>query len=316
MPGRTLNVGTRGSKLALEQARRVRERLPGRSELCIVKTSGDRFQEKPLHEQDGVGFFTKEIEQQLIAGNIDLAVHSLKDLPVRLAPGLMLAAVLERDEASDMLLVRPDWVDDASRLCLRPGARVGASSLRRQALLKALNSRALPAPIRGNVPTRVDKLRLGDHDAIVLARAGLSRLGLDTAPLAAFDLNPHRWICAPGQGAIAVEAREDDDEVLERLKVLDHALTRQCVQAERELLLVFGGGCHAPFGAYASLEDGVFCAFVAAPGRDGVFRMEGFQAGRLDDARALAERWIRAGCPLAASGEEEEWLVRPARPWC
>jgi hydroxymethylbilane synthase len=308
VPGRQLIVGTRGSRLAREQTRRVTERLPGSSEVRVVKTSGDRFKDQKLGEQSSVGFFTKEIEAELLSKKIDLAVHSLKDLPTAIPPGLVLAAVLERDEAGDVLLARPDAVDQDKDLPLKPGARVGASSMRRQALLGAFAGEVQPVPIRGNVPTRVEKCIRGGCDAVVLARAGLARLGLEVDPLVAFDLNPRVWIGAPGQGVIAVEAREGDREALERLSGLEHAPTRACVDAERRLHVVFGGGCHAPFGAFMEQENSKI--HVAAPSNAGRLGVKEFTA--LDEA----EEWIRSGCPSDTTMGREEWICRPARLWC
>jgi hydroxymethylbilane synthase len=308
VPGRTLIVGTRGSRLAREQARRVTERLPGDSRVQVIKTSGDRFKDQKLGEQSGVGFFTKEIEQELLSKKIDLAVHSLKDLPTAIPSGLVLAAVLQRDEAGDVLLVRPEALDQKRDLPLKAQATLGASSMRRQALLAAFAGDVQPVPIRGNVPTRVEKCIRGECDAVVLARAGLARLGLEVDPLLAFDLNPRVWICAPGQGVIAVEARQDDQEALERLSSLEHAPTRACVDAERSLHVVFGGGCHAPFGAYAELKNSKI--HVAAPSKAGRMGVKEFSA--LD----AAEEWIRSGCPSEPTSGREEWICRPARSWC
>ena len=312
---RVMIVGTRGSRLALEQARRVQERLPGPSEVRVVRTSGDRFKDKPLHEQGGIGFFTKEIEEELLAGNIDLAVHSLKDLPTALAPGLKLSALLARDGASDVLLAHPDSVDPGKDLSLKSGATVGASSRRRQALLKAFRPDLAPKPIRGNVPTRIEKAIRGEYDSIVVSRAGLSRLALEVDPLVAFDLNPRVWVVAPGQGVIAVEVREGDAEIEDRLPGLDDQETRTCVQAERSLLVTFGGGCHAPFGSFARLEGSAFQLFVAAPGADGAFRTKEFGSENIDTAQTEAEEWIRSGCPGDSGEPSGEWLCRPARPW-
>jgi hydroxymethylbilane synthase len=301
--------------LALEQARRVRESLPGPSEVHVIRTSGDRFQDKPLAEGSNIGFFTKEIEQALLSGTIDVAVHSLKDLPTALAPGLTLGAVLARDESSDVLLARPDSVDPEEDFPLKSGATVGASSMRRQALLKVFRPDLAPAPIRGNVPTRIEKAVRGEYDSIIISRAGLSRLGLDVAPLVAFDLNPHVWVIAPGQGVIAVEAREGDAEVLERLSGLDDQPTRRCVQAERSLLVTFGGGCHAPFGSFAQLGGSASRLFVAAPGADGAFLIKDFGSENIDEAKKAAEEWIRSGCPGDPGEMSDDWLCRPARSW-
>ena len=316
MSRRTLKIGTRGSKLALEQARRVAEKLPGPSQVTVVRTSGDRFKDVPLAEQTGIGFFTKEIENELLAENIDLAVHSLKDLPTELAPGLTLAAILERDEASDLLLIRPDALHEENELPLKNGARVGASAMRRKALLNVYRQDLVAAPIRGNVPTRVDKARQGDYAAVILSRAGLARLAYQVDPLLAFDLNPRRWICAPGQGVIAVEARTEDEYVLQQLSGLDHSETRRCVTAERSLLVAFGGGCHAPFGAWASRQEDDYQVVVAAPGSQADYQVEHFRAGSLDQAQKLADSWIRAGSPAITNEKSQEWICRAARPWC
>jgi len=315
MRERVLRIGTRGSRLALYQAERVRERLAVESEIVVVKTSGDRLREQPLGKQDTIGFFTKEIENELLAGRVDIAVHSLKDLPTTLVAGLELGALLERDAASDLLLLRPDAHLPRKDPPLVPGARVGGSAMRRQALLAKLAPGSVPAPIRGNVTTRIDKARRGDYEAIVLSRSGVQRLALDIEPLLAFDLNPARWICAPGQGIIAVETRVDDEYVNEQVAALDHRDTSDCARAERQLLFTFGGGCHTPFGAWARPDGDLFLISVAAPGRDGNFQTAHFGPGRLADVQRDADQWIRAGCPGQEDERQEQWISRPARPW-
>jgi len=313
MTMRTLIVGSRGSKLALEQTRRVRARLAGNTELLTVHTSGDH---KPTYDGSAIGMFTKEIEDALLARQIDLAVHSLKDLPTLLASGLVLSAVMQRDEVSDLLLVRPEASDPERPWPIKSGSRIGTSSLRRQTLLKAQQPDLGFVPIVGNVTTRIDKVRRGDCDALIMARAGLSRLALEVAPLIAYDLNPELWICAPGQGAIAVEARAEDAEAIERSKPLHDLFTAAAVHAERELLLAYGGGCHAPFGAYARPVDGQAAITVAAPDRGGQFRRETFVATTMAAAQSAADAWIHAGCPVRATPPEDTWICRPAQPWC
>jgi hydroxymethylbilane synthase len=311
-----LVVGTRGSELALWQTRLVMASIPGPCREVVIKTTGDRFQDVPLHEAGAIGLFTKDIEDQLLAGAIDLAVHSMKDLPTRLAPGLAFAALLKRAAPSDLLLVRPESHDPSRRIPVRVGGVVGASSLRRQALLGRWAADLGTASLRGNVTTRVAKLKRGDCDAIVLARAGISRLELDVTPILAYDLNPEAWVGAPGQGVIGVEAREDDTEVRERLAPLDHARSRACAEAERRLLQVYGGGCHAPFGALArDLPAGGVELLVAAPGEGG-YHVERFTAGDIAGAEAAATAWIHS--PRAARGvtPEPTWICRPAQPWC
>ena len=315
MAGRVLTVGTRGSALALEQARRVRVRLEGESELRVVRTGGDRFSEVPLGEKNPAGFFTKEIEDELLSGRIDLAVHSLKDLPTQLAPGLAFGAMLERDDPADILLVRPDAQEPGGRLPLKKGAVVGSSSERRSAMLRHFRPDLSILPIRGNVPTRVDKVRSGDFDAILLSRAGLERLRLVVDPLLACQLNPRAWPGAPGQGVIAVEVRQDDEEAIRRASGLNDPATVITVLAERSLLVAFGGGCHAPFGAYCEVGREASLAVVAAPGLGGGFIVERFSERDLENARTAAEAWVRsARAPLGT--REEEWLCRPARSWC
>jgi hydroxymethylbilane synthase len=311
---RELIVGTRGSELALAQTRRVRAALAGPSREVLITTSGDRFQQVALHEVGGVGLFTKEIEDRLRSRGIDVAVHSLKDLPTRVADGLTLAALLARDDASDILLVHPDALAEGRELPLADGCTVGASSLRRQALLAVHAPQAKAVAIRGNVPTRVDKARRREVDALLLARAGLARLRLDGAPLLAFDLNPAGWVCAPGQGVIAVEVRGDDAEARARLAPQDDAVTRACAEAERELLHSFGGGCHAPFGAWARRLAGGWEIWVAAPGGGG-YRVERFVGEEMAAACAEAERWETGARAARAPLPAPEWVCRPARPW-
>ena len=311
---RELIVGTRGSELALAQTRRVRAALPGPSREALVATSGDRFQQVPLHDAGSIGFFTKEIEDRLISGEIDVAVHSLKDLPTRIADGLVLAALLARDDASDVLLVHPAALAPDREIPVAVGAVAGASSLRRQALLTRWAGDVRSAAIRGNVPTRVDKARAREFDALILARAGLARLALDVAPLLAFDLNPCGWVCAPGQGVIAVEVRTDDAEARERVALLDHAETRACAEAERALLHEFGGGCHAPFGAWARHAGEGWEVWVAAPGAGG-YRVERFAAADMASVYGEAERWVTGPRAARATRPAPEWVCRPARPW-
>jgi hydroxymethylbilane synthase len=283
------------------------------SELRIVRTAGDRFADQPLGDQNPAGFFTKEIEDELLAGTIDLAVHSLKDLPTGLAPGLTFGALLTRDDPADLLLVRPNAHDPDAAFPLKRGAIVGASSRRREALLHLARPDLAVRPMRGNVPTRVDKVRSGDFDAVVLSRAGLERLGLAVEPLHAYELNPLRWPGAHGQAIIAVETRADDAEALRRAAALHHPPTAARAAAERSLLAIYGGGCHAPFGAYCEAGTGRGMMVVAAPGDDG-FQIERFTGSDLEQARKDAEAWIRSGRSRRGTGDEG-WLLRPARPW-
>ncbi len=259
-----LRAGTRGSDLALWQTRDVAERLRAAHpeievEPVVVTTRGDVDLSDRLVGRLDKGFFTRELEDLLRAGGVDIVVHSLKDLPTVQPEGLALGAVVERANVADWLLVRRDAVvggenvvrPSQNRLPLRPGARVGSSALRREALVQRYAPQATAVPLRGNVPTRVHKLRERTYDAIVLAAAGVTRLGLDLSELAVFELDPSLWVPAPGQGAVAVQCRADDAATLARLAALDHRATREAVEVERALLRLTEGGCNSPFGAWS-----------------------------------------------------------------
>jgi hydroxymethylbilane synthase len=248
---RRIIIGSRGSELALWQSKEVQRLLRVETEIKIIKTAGDRFLDVPLQGQMEKGFFTKEIEELMIGREIDLAVHSLKDLPTEVDPRLTIAACLKRGPLSDLLLARPEWHDENSLFPVKPGCLVGATSLRRQAMLKYFSPGSHPAMLRGNVPTRVRKCQEGQYGAIILARAGVERLDLDLEPLIVYELNPEIWLPAPGQGVVAVEARADDNEILNLLASLDDKATRDAAFLERRLLANFEGGCHTAFGACA-----------------------------------------------------------------
>jgi hydroxymethylbilane synthase len=322
MAGRIAKIGTRGSALALEQTRQVQQRLSLVSEVAVVHTAGDRFKEKALYENEDVGFFTKEIEQALLQRQIDIAVHSLKDLPVELAAGLLLGAVLERAEASDVLLIRPEACDPKHAVPIKTGSQVGISSLRRQTYMRVLRPDVGIKPIRGNVPTRLEKVQRGDYDATIVARAGLMRLAINTAGLVAYDLNPQVWISAPGQGAIAVEIREDDQDIVDSVRALNDSSTEACVRLERALLATFGGGCHAPFGAWVRFENNRFTLNLASPGKDGVFRISTFVAAEAGELSRNAKGFIQtggisAGLPMDRLVQERNvWIAKTAQPWC
>lgn len=239
-----VTIGSRGSALALWQARWIAARLAAlghETHLEIIRTTGDRITDVPLSQVGaGKGVFTKEIEEALLDRRIDLAVHSLKDLPTETPPGLTLAAIPEREDVRDAVVGRP-------LAALPAGARIGTSSLRRAAQLRALRRDLAVQSIRGNVDTRLGKLDGGEYDAILLAAAGLRRLGWD-ARIAEY-LEPEAMLPAPGQGALAVETREDG-EARRICAALDHAPTRAAVEAERALLSGLGGGCQVPIGAW------------------------------------------------------------------
>ena len=248
-------IGTRGSELALTQSRWVASQLQSRgveTRLEIIKTQGDRVQDLALNKLEGKGFFTKEIEDALLAKRVDFAVHSLKDLPGEDTPGLTVAAIPVREDVRDCLIIRREAHDaDAGLLPVKRGARVGTSAVRRKAQLTHLRPDLRPQDLRGNVPTRLRKLDEQPFDAIVLAQAGLTRLGLDLSAHVAVPLPPTQFVPAPGQGALALQCRAGDVRVVEALRALHHAADAECVAAERTLLLRLNGGCHMPLGAHA-----------------------------------------------------------------
>lgn len=247
---RTFTVGTRGSALALWQTRHVSSRLSVPVTERIITTQGDVNLSDKLVGKLEKGFFTQELEAALHAKEIDWAVHSLKDLPTRMPEGLTLGAVLERAPAADLLLLREEAVDELAAIPALAGARIGSCSLRREAMLRHFAPSVSAVPLRGNVPTRVQKLRDGKYDGVLLAEAGVTRLSLSLEGLVVYRLNPARWQCAPGQGAVAVQCRADDREVLALLSSIHHAATARATGLERDFLRELEGGCTTPFGCF------------------------------------------------------------------
>ena len=289
-----IRIGTRGSLLARWQAEHVKERLTALGHevsLVVITTTGDRVLDRRLEAVGGKGAFLKEIEEALEAREVDLAVHSLKDVPTVLPDGLELCAILERADPRDAFLSSGDGLDDLPR-----GATVGTTSLRRQAQLRAVRPDLSLVDLRGNVDTRIRRLREGRFDAILLAMAGLVRLG--RADEATEPLDPRRFIPAPGQGAIALECRADDATVREAVAPLDHPSTARRVSAERSFLTALGGGCNVPLGAHA-FEDGAGLELIGL-----VARVDGSEVLRGESRGTEA---AEVGCTLA-----EELLSRGA----
>ena len=254
---RNIIIGSRGSELALWQANYVKDQLKSiglSSTIKIIKTKGDQIQHLSFDKIEGKGFFTKEIENELISNKIDLAVHSLKDLETNQPEGLCIAAVPPRENPADCLLNHSKGFDQKQDLNLKDYAVVGTSSARRKNQLLFFREDLKLTDLRGNVPTRVDKLRKGEYDAIVLAKAGLNRLNIDLKEFHVVDLSPHVFIPAPAQGALGLQVREEDDFLKEQLKKLNDATTSESVHFERAILNQLGGGCHSPFGAYSDLD--------------------------------------------------------------
>jgi hydroxymethylbilane synthase len=306
----TLRIATRKSPLALWQTEHVADALraahPGLVvELVPLSTRGDEVLDRSLAAIGGKGLFLKELELAMERGEADCAVHSLKDVPMELEPGFALPAILERADPADAFVSnRFDDID-----ALPQGARVGTSSLRRQAQLRARRPDLRLADLRGNVNTRLAKLDAGDYDAIVLACAGLQRLGLGER-IRARMAAPH-WLPAPAQGAIAIESRDGDADVQRLLQVLDHAPTRLCVEAERAMNRALHGSCHVPVAAFAE-RDGAHLVLAGLVGsvRDGHL-LRARDTGDARDPESLGRRVAAmlldqgAGALIADEGEPD-----------
>ena len=268
---KALRIGTRGSALALWQSRSIAQALQQSAgiatELIIIKTSGDKFQQTSFSQMGTKGVFIKELEDALLDARVDLAVHSMKDLPTAMPAGLTIAAICKREDVRDALLASPGM----TLRSLPSGARVGTSSLRRQSQLLYARKDLQMLEIRGNVDTRIEKLKRGEYDAIVLAKAGLDRLGLSAT---ISEVLPQEIsLPAAGQGAIGIESRANDANTLRALAFLDHAETRSSVTAERAALAGLEGGCQVSIGAWGRVENRVLALDVAVLSPDGSQRM-------------------------------------------
>lgn len=300
-----IRLGTRASALALAQAAAAAQRLRAvgvEVELVPMRSEGDRRAEARLADLGGKGLFVRDLESALLAGRIDAAVHSLKDLPAEQPAGLELAAFLEREDPRDVLVTRAGRGLES----LAAGAVVGTASLRRRALLLACRPDLRVVSIRGNVDTRLARLARGDWDAIVLAAAGLRRLGL--APESAEALSPERFVPAVGQGVLTIETRIDDRRVRDVVAALDHRATRLCARAERAYLRRLGATCATPMAAHAVLDGGpgggrlTLRAVVASEDGRRVLRAEAAGLPENADAigRGLAETLLERGAAEVA----------------
>ncbi len=274
-------VGTRGSALAMAQTKIVMGMLASRDpdlelEVLEVRTTGDRVTDRPLSTLGGYGAFTKELDQRILEGQIDVAVNSLKDMPVDLTPGTKMAAVLPRGPVEDMLLSEVPLEE------LPSGAVVGSSSVRRRSLLEAKRPDLRVRDLRGNVPTRIKKWKDGQYDAIVLARAGLDRLGITEK---GFILDPEEFVPAPGQGAIALVCTEHSPH-LHVLQALNDIRTRTEVEAERYVLRALGGGCSVPIGVWASMQGSELRIVGTVTGRSRENTVHVDKVVRLSEMRA------------------------------
>lgn len=274
---KTLRLGTRGSELAIAQADRVATLLRGLGhEVALVKieTSGDRLK-GPISKEGGKALWLHEIEQSLLDGTIDLAVHSAKDMPVELADGLTVGAYPEREDPRDVFIGAPGRRFAA----LPPGSQVGTGSLRRIALLKSLRPDLESVPIRGNVTTRLAKIESMGLDGVILAAAGLVRLGLDEQILDPLD--PERYVPAGGQGALAVEVRIDDEDVQQIVSQIEDSDVAAQVRAERAFLFELGAGCHTPVAVHATIHGVRLRVRALVLSIDGEQRIEGSAEGEL-----------------------------------
>ena len=262
-----LKIGTRGSKLALWQAAFTQgelTRIGVESELVIIKTQGDLVQHLGFDKLEGKGFFTKEIEDALLRGEVDLAVHSMKDLPTSQPEGLAITAVSYRHNPADLLIIRKESYASTALLKLAPNVTVGTSANRRKAQLLAFRPDLQLKDIRGNVPTRLEKLRAGDFDAIFLAAAGVERLGLDLSDFELMELPVREFVPAPAQGVLAWQTNRDDTATRLILKKLHHAEVSACTNVERRVLQLMEGGCQLPLGVYCERDAvGNYHAFAA-----------------------------------------------------
>jgi hydroxymethylbilane synthase len=251
-------IGTRGSELALWQAEHVRQTLSAETdtpiEITVVKTTGDEIDALPFSKMQGKGFFTKELEEELLAGRIDLAVHSMKDLQTTLPDGLSVGAVCSRADPREIALIDPKSYDESQPLGVKEGKVIGTSAVRRQCQISELMPSLKIRDLRGNVPTRVRKLRDGRYDAIIIAYAGIIRLGIDLSDLQTVILDLDTFLPAPAQGIVAVEIREKDDNVGAIVSSIDNPDIRVQVGLERGLLAKFEGGCRLPLGAISMID--------------------------------------------------------------
>ena len=308
-----LRIGSRGSQLALWQANHVAALLreQGHSvEIQIIKTTGDKILDVALAKVGTKGMFTKEIEEALADRRVDLAVHSLKDVPTELQPEFELAAIMKREDPRDAFIsVKHSGLDE-----LPKGAKVGTSSLRRQCQLKALRPDLEIFPLRGNVDTRLRKLESGEYDAIILASAGVHRLGLDKHVRS--RISPEVMCPAVGQGALAIEARAGDKQVLPYLAFLNHAETRAAVLCERALLGSLGGGCQVPIGAFAEAGGhGLqLRAMVGRPDGSEILRETAHGDDPEQLGRETAQKLLKRGAEKILNDVYREEVAVPKQP--
>jgi len=262
---RTIRIGSRGSDLALWQANHVKrqlEALGAEVSITVIKTQGDQIQNLSFDKLEGKGFFTKEIEQALLEETIDLAVHSHKDLETNPPAGLIIAAVSERENPADVLLIHPRAYDESQGWNLKHGAVVGTSSARRKSQVVGYRPDVEVKDLRGNVPTRLQKLVDGEYDAILLAKAGLDRLQLDLKGMHEVVLDPEEFVPAPAQGVLALQIRSNDHGLFEFMQDMNHVEVQSRIALERSVLNRMHGGCQLPLGVYCPEEGRLLVSFA------------------------------------------------------
>lgn len=259
-----ITIGSRGSDLALWQANHIKqqlEELGAEVSITIIKTQGDAIQHLSFDKMEGKGFFTKELETALLDQSIDLAVHSHKDLETNFPEGLTIAAVSEREDPSDLLLICKNAVDESQKWGLKQGAIVGTSSARRKSQVMRYRPDVTIQDLRGNVPTRIQKLADGGYDAILLAKAGIDRLKIKLDDFHVVVLDPRAFVPAPAQGVLGLQIRENDTELAKLLSELNHTAVQQRIAVERKVLNLLQGGCQLPLGVYCPDEQNVYVSF-------------------------------------------------------
>lgn len=260
-----ITIGSRGSDLALWQAHFVEaelQKLGCEVEINIIKTQGDKIQHLSFDKLEGKGFFTKEIEDALLNKSIDLAVHSHKDLETTPPENLMIACVSERANPADILLINKNGIDTTQKWSLKEGAIVGTSSARRKSQVLKYRPDVTINDLRGNVPTRINKLREGNYDAILLAKAGVDRLELDLSEFVEFVLNPEEFIPAPAQGVLGLQIRNEDTELFDILQKMNFPEVQKRIELERKVLNLLDGGCQLPLGVYCTEDHQLFVSFA------------------------------------------------------
>jgi hydroxymethylbilane synthase len=261
-----IRIGSRGSDLALWQANHVKNQLEALGctvTITIITTQGDAIQDLSFDKLEGKGFFTKEIEQALLDNTIDLAVHSHKDLETNQPAGLQIACVSERENPADILLIAKHAVDPSQKWKVKEMAVVGTSSARRKSQVIAFRNDVEIKDLRGNVPTRIQKLRDGHYDAILLAKAGVDRLKIDLSEFEEVVLDPTEFVPAPAQGVLALQIREADTTLFEVLQKMNHPEVQKRIAVERKVLNLMQGGCQLPLGVYCNEEETVYVSYTA-----------------------------------------------------